>query len=120
MRRVMAMLRSPAILAGFVTAALATVLVTTGVIAANPEAEKGDRGPAFGDTRPGWGYGDDKHDHSGPPGKKDKEKDDKDKNKDKDKGHGGDDDDNGPGGDDGQEGDDQDNGGGRSRGRGKE
>ncbi len=104
MRRVMAMLRSPAILAGFVTAALATVLVTTGVIAASPDAEKGDRGPAFGDTRPGWGYGDDKHDHSGPPGKKDKD-DDEDEGRGKDKGHGGDND---------------AGGGGRSRGKDKD
>ncbi len=108
MRRILALLRSPAIMAGFVTAALATVLVTTGVIAADPQTEKRDRGPAIGDTRPGWGYGDDKHDHTGPPGKKDKAKDDKDKNKDKDKGHGGDDDDG-----DGDTGDDQGDDGGQ-------
>ena len=61
------MMRKKMVLAVIATVVIC-LLLSTPVLAA-----KGDNGKPDSGVRPGWGYGDPNHDHSGPPGQVNKD-----------------------------------------------
>jgi hypothetical protein len=54
------------LIAAMIITVVVASLMTTPVFAGN-----GNNGKCPGGERPGWGYGDDNHEHSGPPGQGD-------------------------------------------------